>query len=191
MKLRPEQQLALDYARRAGTEAAKDRIRDKMARTFADLEDLLGSISEPQAREKPAADSWSIQQVVDHLVESHRPAVAELESVLSGRAPATDPIPAGLQSADPMSIDWAEMVARLRRVHADLLGTVDQASDDAPLDAKVTIVMVVKCRYEDGSIRPVEWLEPFDWKAYCILLRAHTLEHVHQIRRAMETVVAG
>lgn len=188
--LRPEQQLALDYARRAGTEAPAAKIRRKLATTFAELESFLDEISADAARKKPSPDGWSIHQVVDHLVESHRPGVEELEALLRGTSPDAGPIPAGLQSERPFDVPWPEMVSRLKQVHADLLGTLDRPGDDTPLDAlplqaRAAVAMVVKCRHEDGSMRPVHWEESFDWKAYAILLRAHTLEHVQQIRRLL------
>ena len=97
-------------------------------------------------------------------------------------------IPAGLQSATPVDVPWPEMVDRLKRVHADLLATVDRATDETALEPTATVAMVVKCRHEDGSMRPVHWEEAFDWKAYAILLRAHTLEHVQQIRRILDSL---
>ena len=181
--LRPEQQTAIDYARRAGTEAAVEDIRSKMATTFAALEAWLDEIPVAAVLRKPSPDSWSIHEVVDHLVESHRPAVGELETLVRGESLDSDPIPAGLQSEKPFETPWPEMVERLRRVHADLLVAVARTDEDTPLHATVPVAMVVKCQQEDGSMRPVHWQESFDWKAYAILLRAHTLEHANQIRR--------
>jgi hypothetical protein len=73
-------------------------------------------------------------------------------------------------------------------VHRALLAIVDSASDETPLTAKAPVLMVVKVREEDGSLTPVEWTEGFDWKAFSIVLRAHTLEHVGQIERTLKSL---
>ena len=185
--LRPEQRLALAYARHAGTEAPVDKIRGKMAETFAQLESLVEVIPAATARNRPSPAGWSIHEIVDHLVESHRPAVEELEMLVRGESPTSGPVPAGLQSENPEGVPWSQMVARLRQVHADLLAAMDRGTAETPLEAKAAIAMVVKCQDEDGSMRPVHWQEAFDWKAYSILLRAHTLEHVQQIRRLLDS----
>lgn len=185
MKLRPEQQQAVDYARRAGTEKPLDSIRSRMKATFAEMEAALAQVDEEAARRRPAPDAWSVQEVADHLVESHRPAVSELETMIGGSSPDGEPIPAGLQSADPMAPPWAETRAALAKVHADLLAALDRVGDDTPLSARAKIVMVVKCADDDGELRPVHWVQAFDWKAYAIFLRAHTLEHLKQVRRIL------
>ena len=183
MELRPEQQQAIDYAWRAGSEKPLDSIRSRIVATFAEMEAELAEVEEEAARRKPAEGIWSVQEVVDHLVESHRPAVRELESMIAGRSPDGEPIPAGIQSADPMAPPSVETQAALAKVHADLLAALDHASDDTPLSARAKIVMVVKCADDDGALRPVHWVQAFDWKAYAIFLRAHTLEHLRQVRR--------
>jgi hypothetical protein len=30
---------------------------------------------------------------------------------------------------------------------------------------------------------PLEWIEPLDWKAYAIVFRLHTLDHLNQVRK--------
>jgi DinB superfamily len=181
--LRPEQEAALRYAREKGTEAPLASIRERLSKTFAQLEALLGALPEEAVRRRPAADRWSVQAVVDHLIESHRPAVDQLRSLLLGKRPGEGPIPASLLSADPLGPPWPEALQRLMDVHRGLLAVLDRASDETPLSVRAPVVMVVKVRQEDGSLAPVEWIEDFDWKAYAILLRAHTLEHLAQIER--------
>ena len=48
--------------------------------------------------------------------------------------------------------------------------------------------MVVKVQEPDGRLVPASWVENFDWKAYAILVRAHTLEHIGQIERTLAGV---
>ena len=185
MTLRPEQQLAIAYAQRAGTEAPQGKIRGKVAKTFAEFEALLDDTPEAMAQKKPTPEAWSVHEIVDHLIESNRPAVEELEMLIRGESPATGPVPAGLVSDQPFAIGWTELINRLKAVHQDLLAAFDRATDDTPTEAKAAIAMVVKCKDEDGVLRPVHWEQSFDWKAYTMLLRAHTLEHLQQVRRLL------
>jgi hypothetical protein len=186
--LRPEQEAALRYVREKGTEATVASIRERMATTFAQLEALLAALPADQVRLRPAPGTWSVHEIVDHLIESHRPAIDELRELVSGHWPEGGPIPASLLSADPLGRPWPGLVRELAGVHRALLAILDSASDETPLTAKAPVIMVVKVREEDGSQTPVEWVEDFDWKAFAILLRAHTLEHVGQIERTLKSI---
>jgi hypothetical protein len=185
--LRPEQEAALRYIREKGTEAPLASIRQRMAKTFAQLEALLASLPEEAVRIRPAPDRWSVHEIVDHLAESHRPAVDQLRDLLRGERPPGGPVPASLLSADPLGHPWPGLLRELSGIHRELLALLDSASEETPLTAKAPVLMVVKVREEDGSLTPVEWTAEFDWKAFAILLRAHTLEHVAQIERTLQS----
>lgn len=187
MTLRPEQEAALRYAREKGTNAPVADIRARTAATFSKIETLLASLPEEVVRVRPAPDRWCVQEIVDHLLESHRPAVDDLRALLRGERPA-GPIPASLLSADPLGQPWPGLLRRFGEVLRDLLAVLDTASDDTPLEARAPVVMVVKVREPDGRTVPVQWVEDFDWKAFAILLRAHTLEHIGQIERTLAAV---
>ena len=188
MELRPEQVQALSYARRQGSEAPIDVIRGKVGATFRELETLLASVPAELTGQRPAESAWSIHEVVDHLVVSHRRAVEELTDLVAGRTPRSGPIPAGLVSDDPFAITWSDLVGELKAIHRRFVAALEGASDETPLTARAPIEMVVKCRQPDGRVEPVHWVESFDWKAYAILFRAHSIEHVHQIRRTLAAV---
>ena len=188
--LHPEQEAALRYAREKGTEAPVASIRERMTKTFAQLETLLAALPADRVRLRPAPDRWSVHEIVDHLLESHRPAIDELRELVRGHRPEGGPIPAHLLSADPLGRPWPGLVREISGVHRGLLAILDGTSDETPLEARAPVVMVVKVREDDGSMRPVEWVEDFDWKAFVILLRAHTLEHVAQIERTL-TALGG
>lgn len=187
MELRPEQIAALDYARRRGTEAPGESIRLRAARAFDELEVLVESLPEDLARRRPAPDGWSVQEVVDHLVASHRTAADQLAELLAGRSP-EHPIPAGLQSESPLAASWPALRRELHWVHKTLLAALERASDDAPMEARAPVEMVIKCAAPDGALEPVHWVESFDWKAYSILLTGHTRQHVAQIERVLRAV---
>lgn len=180
----PEQQRALAYARRRGTEAPLDSIRDRIAGTYAAIEARVETLPAGIAREHRQTSLWSIQEVVDHLVESDRPAIQQLAELLAGRTVDT-PIPASLQSARPLDHEWSDLLRQFRRVHQEIVDLLATATDDLPTTATAPVQMVVKCAGADGVLRPVSWLERFDWKAYAILLHAHNREHLAQIERIL------
>ena len=79
--LSPEQEAALRYVCEKGTQAPLASIRERMAQTFAQIEALLAALPEDAVRRRPAPDRWSVQEIVDHLIESHRPAVGQLQDL--------------------------------------------------------------------------------------------------------------
>ncbi|HXT22759.1 MAG TPA: DinB family protein, partial [Thermoanaerobaculia bacterium] len=153
-ELRPEQQRALDYARRRGTEAPVDAIRERVVTAFATLDALLETIPADVAPERRSTSAWSIQEVVDHLVESDRPAIDQLAQLLAGESPA-EPIPASLQSAAPLEKNWSGLRAELRAIHSDLVALLAAATGDEPTTATAPVQMVVKCAGPDGTLEPV------------------------------------
>lgn len=191
MPLLPEQQRALDYGRTRGTEAPVESIRSRVAATYADLEALVEAVPADVAREHRESSLWSIQEVVDHLVESERPGVGQLAQLLAGRD-VDEAIPASLQSADPLALDWPALRRELHQVHQDVLAVLATATDDLPLTATAAIEMVVKCAQADGSLAPVSWRERVDWKAYSILLlHAHNRQHIAQVQRILNAPSRG
>jgi len=183
-ELRPEQQRALGYVRKRGSEAPVDAIRERVAGTYALLDALIEPIPTDVARDHRSTSAWSIQEVVDHLVESDRPAVEQLAQLLAGQS-VDEAIPASLQSAAPLAKDWDDLRAQLRGIHRDLVAMLAAASGDEPTTATAPVQMVVKCAGPDGTLEPVAWLERFDWKAFAILLHAHSREHIAQIQRIL------
>jgi hypothetical protein len=184
MTLLPEQARALAYARRRGTESTVEEIRGRVAGTYAAFEALVGTLPAGVAREHAATSAWSIQEVVDHLVESDRRARDQLARLLAGEEVA-EPIPAILQSAAPLELDWQALLAELRSVHRAILDLLAGATDELPLTATAPVEMVVKCAGPDGRPRPVAWVERFDWKAFAILVHAHNREHIAQVERIL------
>lgn len=182
MDLRPEQTQALDYLRRRGTEASVERLREHVASAFRDIENLLDSVPPGLRALRPAPSRWSVQEIVDHLVESHRPAVEQLHEMVSGRRPETGAIPAHLQSAAPLDHPWEDLLGDLHRVHRDLLDLLDKASDEISRDVTAPVLMV---------IQSIEWVHELDWKAYVQAYRGHTAQHRAQIVRTLEDLGAG
>jgi hypothetical protein len=181
-ELTPEQTRAVDYLRRKGTEAAVAEIRHKVAEAFRELDELVARIPEEAVRTRPRPGRWCVQEVVDHLIESHRPACDELAGLLEGRAPAGEPIPAHLQSPDVLEKEWPALVREMSAVHGRFAGLVAGAPEDTPLVARAPLVMVIS---------GLEWIEELDWKAYAMAFRAHALGHAGQIRAILAEMSSG
>lgn len=184
MALRPEQERALDYVRRRGTESLLSDIRSRVAGTYAEFEALVDTVSADQARTRPEPSGWCVQEIVDHVSVSDRLALGQLTRFLAGET-VEPPIPAGLQSAAPLELDWRDLVAGFREIHRSLLATLDALSDEVPLAGSIPVEMVVKCAGADGSLGPVHWVQSFDWKAFAILLSIHNREHIAQMQRTL------
>lgn len=188
--LAPEQTRALAYLHRAGTDAPVSNIRRKLAETFRELDALVAEIPEDLVRVQPGPGRWCVQEIVDHLIVSHRWAGNELASLLAGEVPKDGPIPASLQSPGVLDMDWLALARELSEVHGRLASLAADASDETSLAVRAPIVMVVKVQGEDGEVRPVQWREELDWKAYVMAFRAHVLEHIAQIRRTLDAIRA-
>jgi len=178
---RPEQVRALAYLKRKGTDAPIELLRQRIADAFADFEKMIASVPPSLHRRSLAPGRWSAQEVVDHLIQSHRPAIAQLEALLKGLTPESGALPASLQSTDPLSRNWDELVAELKHIHASLISLLDDASDSCSLEVRVPVTMVMKADDPLGPQDRVQWEEQLDWKAFAQTLRVHTIEHRSQI----------
>jgi hypothetical protein len=181
VKLTPEQTRAVEYLRRAGTQAPVADVRRKVAETFRELDELVAGIPEEVVRTRPRPGRWCVQEVVDHLIESHRPGGEELAGLLEGRAPEGEPIPAHLQSPDAMEREWPVLVREMSAVHGRFASLVAEAPEDTPLDARAPLIMV---------INDLHWIEELDWKAYAMAFRAHAVGHAGQIRAILADLSA-
>ncbi|HYO13517.1 MAG TPA: DinB family protein [Thermoanaerobaculia bacterium] len=188
--MRPEQTRVLDYLRAKGTEAPLPELRGHLAATFRKIDALLDSVPPDLRSAPPAPGRWSVHELVDHLVESHRRAVEQLRFLVAGRRPLSAAIPASLQSSAPLERPWDDLVAELRSIHRAFLDLVDGATEETSLDITAPVVMVVKAPQGDGTI-PMEWEEELDWKAFTQAFRGHTAEHRAQIERTLSALGAA
>jgi len=174
---------AREYFKTRGTLASAASIRERIADSFGTLDAFLEPISASAAAGAPIPGEWTIQEIVDHLVETHRPGLDELWCLLAGRRPPGDPIPAGLQSKSPLHRPWPWLRAELGRIHGEILRTLAAAPPDFVTDARAPIVMVVNVPDENGRAVPLHWVEDLDWKSYAIAWRLHVIDHLKQARR--------
>ncbi|HUM16568.1 MAG TPA: DinB family protein [Candidatus Nitrosotalea sp.] len=186
----PEQVKAKAYLREKGTEAPVAQIRQRVADAFATVDTLLDSVTEAQAARKAVDDEWCVHEIVDHLVETHPLALEEMRALMGNRHSPVSPIPAGLQSARPMSRRWDDLRATLRQLHREVLEVLDGAPDRLT-EARAPIIMVINVRDAGGSVKPMHWIEPCDWKACAVIFRLHEMDHLTQARKALRAIAAG
>ncbi len=186
MTERPEQIRAREYLRDKGSLLPVSQIHERVGAAFAATETLLDGVPEGEARRRAIPGEWTIQEVVDHLVETHRPSIDELRDLLAGRRPAGPPIPAGRHSRDPMGRPWPDVLQKLKAVHAEALEVLAHAADGYVTDARAPLVMVINVRDADGHQTPLHWVEELDWKAYAIVFRLHALDHLNQIKKTLK-----
>jgi hypothetical protein len=184
MDLAPEQLQALDYLRRKGTEAPAAQLREHVAKTFGEVEGLLATVPAALRAVRPGPGQWSVHEVVDHLVESHRPAASQIAALLAGQ-PVTDVIPPSLQSAAPHDRPWDGLLVELRGIHRTFLDLLDGVDDRISLEVRAPLAMVTKVAAESGPPIPITWEERLDWKAYMQGIRGHTAQHRQQILRTL------
>ena len=178
-----EQLRALDYLNRKGTQAPVERLREQWREASRGVEALFDSVAEAERGTQPAPGKWSAHQILDHLVLSHDPAVAQFASLLDGQSPGGVAVPADLESAPGTIAPWDDLRRELERIHREFSGLVDGASDVLSLHPRAPVEMVVKV---DG--KPLHWFENLDWKAFIQAIRVHTIEHGAQLRRALEAI---
>ncbi len=186
--MRPEQIKARQHLRQKGTLLAPPEIYDRVSAAFRATEEFLGGVSEADARRRPAPGGWCVQEIVDHLVETHRPSIEELRCLLRGEQPVGGPIPASLQSKAPLDRPWTALVAELKRLHAEVLAILASVPEGFVADARAPVVLVVNAKNPDGSERPLHWVEELDWKAYAVIFRLHEVDHLNQAKHALNAV---
>jgi hypothetical protein len=182
---------ARDYFRTRCTEVPAQAIRDGVRDACDALAKFLATVPAAAVVRQPAPGEWSVQEVVDHLIETYRPGLDELRCLLAGQEPPGQPIPASLQSKAPLLRPWPWLLRELGVLHADVATTLASAPDDLALDTRAPIVMVVNVRQPGGGFTPIEWVEAIDWKAYAMVSwRLHPIDHLKQARAALAAVGA-
>ena len=76
---------AREYLRAKGTLVPTPVLRARIADAFAALDALLGPLAAAEVTQAPIPGEWTVQEIVDHLVETHRPGLDELRCLLAAR----------------------------------------------------------------------------------------------------------
>ena len=182
---------AREYLLKNGTQATVSAIRARTGAAMEALERFLDTAPPALAARHAIEGEWTLHEIVDHLVETHRPTLDELWCLLAGQRPPGEPIPAGLQSKAPLTRPWPWLLGEMKRVHADILEALSAVPPDFTTDARAPLVMVVNVEDEAGRTVPLSWVEELDWKAYAIVLRLHALDHLNQAKKILAATQAS
>jgi hypothetical protein len=117
-------QKARDYLSARGTLATTEAVREQVSAALATLRKVVDGVTAERAARAAIPGEWSVQEIVDHLVETFRPGVDELRCLVAGCRPPGDPIAAALQSKAPRLRPWPWLVAELRRLSDDVVATL-------------------------------------------------------------------
>jgi hypothetical protein len=176
---------AREYLHAKGTLLPAAQVHARVAAAFDALEAFLAEVPPARAACRSIPGEWSVQEVADHVLETHRPGLDELRCLLAGRRPPEPPIPAGLQSRAPLLRPWPWLLAELARVHRDIRETLAAVPEDFASAARAPLVMVINVEAPGRPPRPVEWVEELDWKAYAVVWRLHAIDHLNQARKVL------
>ena len=181
---RQAKEKAREYFRTKATPLPVSEVRARIAEPLRACDELVTPLSAAQAARATLPGEWTVHEIVDHLVETHGPSLEELRDLLAGRRPPGEPIPAGLQSRDPLARPWPELLTQLKRLQAEVVATLG-AAPDSLTEARAPVVMVINVKEADGREAPLHWIEELDWKAYAIIFRLHVLDHLGQARKIL------
>ena len=179
---------ARQYLRRKGTLAPAAAIASGVGDAFAALETFLDAVPPELVQRRAWDGEWTIQEVTDHLLETHRPGLDELRCLLAGQRPPGEPIPAALQSKAPHLRPWPWLLRELKELHAEILAELARPGPDFETDARARLVMVTYATDERGEKVALHWVEDLDWKAYSIVWRLHAIDHLNQARKLLAAV---
>ena len=181
-------QKARDYLRTKGTLVPSGTLVERIAEAFAALETFLET-APPELVQRRAWDGeWTLQEIADHVLETHRPGLDELRCLLAGQRPPGEAIPASLQSKAPHLRPWPWLLRELKEVHAEIIAELKRAGPDFQSDARAPLVMVTNATDGMGQRVVLDWIEDLDWKAYAITWRLHAIDHLHQARKVLAAV---
>jgi hypothetical protein len=154
-------QRVLSYVGHQATKSPEE-LRQLIDRTVAEFDGRLAGVSEEQARFKPAADEWSIVDVLGHLSD----ATAWTGRLAAGLARGETP-PSGSVSPEPEGA--APSFAALRQRMSGAWDAVRGAIDGMPADADLSATFA---HFMFGAFNCKQWL---------VFARVHALDHVQQI----------
>ncbi|HEY3065865.1 MAG TPA: hypothetical protein VGL09_08750 [Methylomirabilota bacterium] len=174
-----------DYLRTRGTLLAAPLVAERVRGAVRSCDAFFATVPADRALAVAEPGEWTLNEIADHLVETHRAALDELRCLLAHRRPPSPPVPASLQSRAPLLRPWAWLVEELGRVHQDIVTLLASVPPDFTTDARAEVVMVVNASGEGERPVTVEWVEELDWKAYAIVTRLHILDHVKQAKKVL------
>lgn len=179
-------QKAQDYLQARGSALPAAAVHERVAAAFQAFAAFVDGVPAEKVARVGRPGEWTIQEIVDHLVETYRPGLDELRCLLAHRRPPGQPIPADIQSKAALLRPWPWLRAELQRLHQDVLAELAAVPPHFTTSARAAFTMVVNVPRGDGGFTPVQWVEDLDWKAYAIASwRLHALDHLNQAKKVL------
>ena len=191
--LMAESMRMLEYLdERAKTLSPRD-ISERMKAAALELEGVVASVDEKDARRRPFPGKWHIADVVDHISQTQIRGAEELRHLLSDRRPPGPPVYEALKSGASDWAPWPTLVRGLQDANREMLSVIEivsagrgsdnrQHARDGVAAPTVCTVLVANCKLQNGQIVPQILIAELDWRQYALLQRLHLLDHRTQIR---------
>ncbi len=160
----PDRQRIRDYLQVQAAKLSVQNLVDKVRTDQAQVRAAVESVPAARFHDRPAAEEWSANEVMAHVVEGGGHFGATIRAVLDGTGlpeRADDSI-----RPEPPRRTAAEWWDQLERDRAALFERVERATGDEHLD--------------------VTWQHPFfgelNWREWLLFLRIHDLDHSRQLQ---------
>ena len=137
-------------------------VIDKVRAAMADLHRAALAVPKDRFEERPAAEEWSGNEVMAHVVDAGRHFGDQIVAILDGRPrPAPrEPSTAARHTAD----EWAAVLTRDREaLFARALAADPRAAPDETIEHRM--------------------FGPFSWREALLFMRLHDLDHAGQMQK--------
>src|SRR6516164_7023282 len=197
--LMAESMRMLEYLdERAKTLSPRD-ISERLKAAALELEGVVASVDEKDARRRPFPGKWHIADVVDHISQTQIRGAEELRHLLSGGRPPGPPVYEALKSGASEWAPWPSLVRGLQDANREMLSVIEigsaardsnneRGSVDEIAGATVCTIVVANCKLPHGEIVPQIFITELNWRQYALLQRLHLLDHRTQIRKLLRAL---
>jgi hypothetical protein len=194
--LRAESRRMLEYLQERAESVTRQAIAGRLHAAALDLETLLATVDERDARQRPFSGKWHMADVVDHISQTQIRGAEELRHLLSGRRPPGPPVYEALKSGASEWTPWQVLLDGLKEANREMVSVIVEHSDAtepnttadrATHTASVTVrtILVASCAVPVDRVVSQIFIAELDWRKYALLQRLHLLDHRTQIRRLL------
>ena len=160
-----EEKRIRSYLEAQGAKLSPAAIIEKVRAAMADLRAAAGAVPAGRFTERPAADEWSANEVMAHVVAAGAYFGAGITSALDGAPPPGRMKDQGAAGAPFRAAnEWSALLTRDREV---LFDRVLRADPLANLERPI----------EHGMFGPLNWRETL------LFMRLHDLDHAGQLKK--------
>ena len=164
-----EQRRIRSYLQAQAAKLSPGDVVDKVRAAMADLHRAAHGVPADRFDERPAADEWSGDEVMAHVVDAGRHFGDQIIAILDGRPP--EPRERSAAGQHHTADEWAAMLARDREA---LFARALAADPRRALDATI----------EHGMFGPLNWRE------ILLFMRLHDLDHAGQMQKITAALTA-